>query len=631
MINKIILTVLGVITIILLWLGFTFADFAGYFYIAATIFELIVIYIAIMSVKSSEISSQNNNKSNEELLDFVSNKFYRILINKENKIYYLSEKTRNELKLQVFDSIGLYLPERVLKTQNKEIKVDINGKLFMYYRVQNSIYLWPINEQEKYRKLYSESVNGVGYLLLDNYREMTANLSESERYEYLSKFYRLCDEAFNKYNIIAKRISSTKYFFVATIGSYRKLKNDGFTILRDINSIYEKDGETLTCSIGFSLNQSEVSVTNVNVNANNALNLALERGGNQVVELINSEMKIIGGNTHTNTVRTKVKVRIFTKELIKKLNDHDNIVLFGHHNIDMDCFASLVTMYELIKKIDPSKNVKICTKIKGSSYDVRNAFERLSPQMQADFYTTCEVKSAHLVIALDVSTSSNIYEGRLLEKSNNIVIIDHHLRENINMLSNVHSLVDVNASSTSELLVEILYYAQQLKLMNKDTLCFLYTGIIIDTDNLVQRVSTNTFDALSTLIRFGASVKDSFELIQDSYEFVKEKNQVIAKAQEYKKIYVIAVSDFMWTNTKVAKTANELLKLKEFECSFVISNTRDGVKISARSNGSINVGNIMKRLKGGGHATIAASLLHTNIDNALKQLKQAIDTCEGEK
>lgn len=630
MINKIILIVIGIITTTLFGIGFVFPDLYGYFFVAALICEIILITLALISVKNSEYSSQTNNKSNEELITFVSNKFYRVLINNENKIYYLSEKTRRELKFQVFDNISMYLPERVIKTQNKEIKVEITGNLFMYYRMQNSIYLWPINEQEKYRKLYSESVNGVGYLLLDNYREMTDNLSESQRYEYLSKFYHLCDDTFNKYNIIGKRISSTKYFFVATIGSYRKLKADGFDILKQINSIYQKDGESLTCSIGFSLNQSEINVTNVTTNANNALNLALERGGNQVVEIINAEMKIIGGNTHTNTVRTKVRVRIFTKELLKRINESDDIILFGHYNIDMDCFASLVTIYEIVKQIDPSKRVRICSKVKGSSYDVRNAFERLDVNVQKDFVTNIEVKQNSLAIALDVSTLSNVYENRLISKSNNLVVIDHHLRESDDILRNASSLIDVNASSTSELIVEILYYAQQLKQISKETLCFLYTGILIDTDNLIQRVSTNTFDALSTLVRHGASVKESFELTQDSYDFIKEKNEVISKAQTFKEIYVIALSEYVWTNTKVAKTANELLKLKDFECSFVISRTKDGIKISGRSNGSINVGNIMKKLKGGGHATIAATLLDTNLENALKQLKQAISVCEGD-
>lgn len=628
--NKIFLIAINLICVALYITGFIFIYYGWYFIIVATILVVIQLIYSMLNIKKYEFNSLTNDKNNEELLSFVSNKFYRILINSEKKIYYLSQRTRKDLDLQVFDSIIDYLPERILNTEYKEIKVEIKGNLYMYYRVMNTIYLWPINEMEKYRKLYSESVNGVGYLVLDNYREVTNNLSEAQKYEYLSKFYQICEETFDKYNIIAKRISSTRYFFVATIGSYRKLKNDGFNVLKKINSIYAKEEESLTASIGFSINQSDSDTVTISQNANNALNLALERGGNQVIEIINDEMKIIGGTTHTNTIRTKVRVRMFSKNLIKKIEEAKDIVLFGHYNIDMDCFASLITMYEIIKLIDPKKDVKICCKIASSSYDVNNAYNLLDSKITSNFTTNLSVNSDTLAIVIDVSNLNNIFESKQFIKSQNIIVIDHHLRESNVKLENSISLVDVNASSTSELLVEILFYAQYIKKVSKNALNFLYTGIIIDTDNLLQKVSTNTFDALSTLVRNGANIKQSFELVQDSYDFIKEKNEVISQASAYKSTYVIATSNYLWTNTKIAKTANDLLKLRDFDCSFVISKTQEGIKISARSNGNVNVGNIMKKLKGGGHATIAATLLNTNLENAKNQLIQAINVYEGE-
>lgn len=625
MIKKLISLFIAACAIIFLILAQIFTSYSTYLYILALVFVILQFAFSFIAFSRYEFNALTTDKNNEELMKFVSNKFYRLLINKENKIYYLSKKARKELNVNIFDSILTYIPERIFKTEFKEVKVEFAGNLYMYYRVMNTIYLWPINEQEKYKKLYSESVNGVGYLVLDNYRELTENLTEAERTEILSKYYRLCEQTFAKYNIIAKRIGTTKYFIVATIGSYRKFKNSGFEVLAQIPSIYQHRTESLTGSIGFSINQYNNSTVEDERNAQSALNLAIERGGNQTVEHINNEMKIIGGNTQTNTIRSKVKVRIFAKELFSKIDDASEVLIFGHYNVDMDCFSSLVAMHQLVKYIDPDMNVKICMKIKNCSYDVRNAFELLSEDIQRDFILHPNISKKTLAIVLDVSTLGNVYEGKEIVKTDDVVVIDHHLRDNDDYLKQGRSLLDVNASSTAELIIEILQYGQYLKKLPQNVLDYLYAGIIIDTDNLLQKVSTNTFEALSSLVRNGANVKSSFSLRQDSYDFVKEKNNVIASAQTYKDKFVIARSPYVWSNTKIAKTANELLQLKEFECSFVIAQTKQGIKISARSNGSVNVANMMKELKGGGHATIAATLLPSSTVNVEEKIKKIID------
>ncbi|MDO4445636.1 MAG: DHH family phosphoesterase [Bacillota bacterium] len=492
-----------------------------------------------------------------------------------------------------------------------------------------SLYLFDETELKRYIRQKDEEKLVTGLLYLDNYEEALESMEEVRS----SLLIALIDRKINKYfasiDGVVKKLEKDKYFLVMRKKSLDILKEKKFSILEEVKTVNIGNEMAVTISIGIGMNADTYAHTSEY--ARIAMELALGRGGDQVVVKDGNNITYYGGKSQMMEKTTRVKARVKAHALKEFMSSKDKVVVMGHKITDVDTFGAAIGIYRAAKTLEKKAYIVINTPT-SSIRPLMDGFlhsQEYDSRMFVNSHEAKEIVDDNTVVVVVDTNRPNYTEcEELLSMTKTIVVLDHH-RQGKDVIQNaVLSYIEPYASSACEMVAEILqYFADGIRIRNIEA-DSIYAGIMIDTNNFLTKTGVRTFEAAAFLRRCGADVTRVRKLFRENVEDYRAKGEAIRNAELFREHFAISVcpSEGLESPTVVgAQAANELLNVIGVRASFVLTDYRNTIYISARSIDEINVQVIMERLGGGGHLNIAgAQLEHYSIAEATDTLKRTL-------
>jgi len=470
----------------------------------------------------------------------------------------------------------------------------------------------------------------VGMIYLDNYDEALDSVEEVRR----SLLIALIDRKVNKYisaiDGICKKLEKDKYMIILRKKAMEVLQNNRFDILDDVKTVNIGNDMAVTISIGVGLDG--LSYAQNYEFARNAIDLALGRGGDQAVVKTPENVVYYGGKSQQVEKNTKVKARVKAQALQEIISAKENVLIMGHRIPDVDCFGAAVGIYRIAKSLDKNAHI-VLDGVSNAIKPLVDMFQdssEYSNDMIVDNMTAIEMASNNSVlVVVDVNKPSITECPELLKICKNIVVFDHHRQSTENIENATLSYVEAYASSTCEMVSEIIQYiGEGLHVSPLEADC-MYSGIVVDTNNFMTKTGVRTFEAAAFLRRNGADVTRVRKLFREEANEYKAKADAVSQAEIYKKSFAISIctSEELDSPTVVgAQAANELLNIKGVKASFIMTDFQNKIFISARSIDEVNVQIIMEKLGGGGHlGTAGCQLEGVTVEEAIEVLKNTLD------
>ena len=476
------------------------------------------------------------------------------------------------------------------------------------------------NEEEK-------AVLALAYL--DNYDEALQSVEEVRQSLLIALIDRKMTRYFSDVDAIVRKIEKDKYFIVMRKNSLQQLMEEKFQILNEVKAVNIGNEMAVTLSIGVGLGSSAF-LQNYEY-SRIAIEMALGRGGDQVVVKDGNDVSYFGGKALQVEKNTRVKARVKAQALKEFMSSKDRVVVMGHKITDVDALGAAIGIYRAGKTVGKPVHIVVndpTTSIRPLMADYLDNPE-YEPTMFVDSSQAKDlVDNNTVVIVVDTNKPTYTECPDLLQRTKTIVVLDHHRRGSEVIENAVLSYVEPYASSTCEMVAEILqYFYDGLKLRNIEADC-LYAGIIIDTNNFTTRSGVRTFEAAAFLRRNGADVTRVRKMLRDNLESYKARAEAVRSSHIYRNSYAIArcPSEGLESPTVVgAQAANELLNISGVKASFVMTSYNNEIYISARAIDEVNVQLMMEKLGGGGHLNVAGAQVKTGMDEAEEILKKIID------
>lgn len=492
-----------------------------------------------------------------------------------------------------------------------------------------AVYLFDETEILEYRQEIYDQKMVAGLIYLDNYEEALESVEEVRR----SLLMALIDRKINKYiagmNGVTKKIEKDKYFFTIKQKFVADLQEQRFSILEEVKGVNIGNEMSVTLSIGMGMN-GETYSQNYDF-ARMAIDMALGRGGDQAVLKDPEKILYYGGKSQQLEKTTRVKARVKAHALRELLETKDRLLIMGHKMADIDSFGAAVGIYRIATSLNKKANIVI-NEVTSSVRPMMDRFLN-NPEYPEDLFLTGEraaelVDSNTILLVVDVNRPSITDAPALLHMVKTLVVLDHH-RQSSEIIDNaVLSYVEPYASSTCEMVAEILQYIGDGIKIKSPEADAMYAGIVIDTNNFMNQTGVRTFEAAAYLRRSGADITRVRKLFRDNMSDYKAKAEAVRHAEVFESAFAISEcpAEGVENPTIVAaQAANELLGIIGIKASVVLSNYNGTIYLSARSIDDVNVQVMMEKLGGGGHRTIAgAQLKDISIGQAKEQLKAVI-------
>lgn len=510
----------------------------------------------------------------------------------------------------------------------RERKLRIN-----YKREERLLYFFDVTEQMDAVKKYEGNRNVIAIIYLDNFDDASIGLDDQEKSRLNSLITSILNEWALARGIFLKRTSSDRFVILLNEDILHELKHEKFSILDTVRETTTKENIPLTLSIGVGV--GEFALPELGELAQSSLDLALGRGGDQVaIKLPNGKVEFYGGKTNPMEKRTRVRARVISHALRELIIESDKVIVMGHRFPDMDAIGSSIGIRKMAEKNEREGYIVV-------DFDqVDTSITRLIDEMRAndpDLYSWIVTpEEAHeiitdntLLVVVDTHKPALVMNEQLLSKTDRIVVIDHHRRSEEFIQKPLLVYMEPYASSTAELVTELLEYQPKRAKINSLEATALLSGIIVDTKSFTLRTGSRTFDAASYLRSLGADTIMVQKFLKEDVKTYIERSKLIETIEFYRDGIAIASGDEekVYSPVLIAQTADTLLTMDGVSASFVISKREENVVgISARSLGEVNVQLIMEKLGGGGHLSNAAcQLKDTTIIESELSLKQVID------
>ena len=613
------------------------------FYLASIILIIYVacnVYLDINRELYDEKVNTLTTKIRANINDNISNMSYPLaLIDNEGNILWANKRLKEELNLldlqeQNILSIGRNLDLQKLLKCDKDLKqrVKIKDSFYSIYATnisnENEIYVKQkymvyFNEVSNLRDLHSTR-ESIMLIEVDNLSEALEVTDEANRPMLAAEVEKTINSYSKKLKAMIIKYEYNKYCLSVKDKYINDEINCKFSILDEISNIDRGNKLEVTLSIGVGRG-GDNSQENYN-NAMTAKELALGRGGDQVVIKNNEKISFFGGNTRELEKRTRVRARVIAQALRELIFESSNILIMGHKNPDMDSFGSAVGLWSAIRQLGKTCNVVIDNDINAIDYYMN----KLKSDSKYDNLLISSVEAEKaindktLLIIVDVHNKGYVNNLSIVEKINRKIIIDHHRRSPDIIEGALLNYIEVYASSTSEMVTELIQYMLQKPRISKVEAEGLLGGIFMDTKGFQFKSGVRTFDAAAFLRSLGADTIEVKKMFTDSLEDYLLISETIKSAEVYDNL-AIAVCPSKVNNTViVARAADELLGISGIDVCFVLCEINNAITISGRSTGEVNVQVILEELGGGGHMNMAGAKVNGTTDEAVYMLKEAI-------
>ena len=549
----------------------------------------------------------------------------------------------NNYLTELLENINLEIQERKdkkdksivrnLKIDNKEYKIlgefVKSGSRERKKQEKYMMILYFLDETEniKLQREYKDSKACVGIIMIDNYEETIQQIEIDERPQIIAEIEKSIYEWANEYEGIVVKSDRDRFVYLFEQRYLEKIKESKFNILDTIKEINTSTKVQLTLSIAIS-NEGETGKEKYQ-SALNTMDVVLGRGGDQAAIRENGKYHFFGGRVEEVERRTKVKARIVAHALEELIKENDQVLIMGHINPDIDALGSAIGMYRLATNLGKKAYIVANTDTMAlgpvkASLDEENEFEGVIINKEI---AEEKITDKTLLIIVDTHKSNYVEDPSLLNKTNQIAIIDHHRRSPDFIQKSILTFHEVYASSAAELVTELLQYTNTQVDLSKIEAEVLYAGIMMDTKNFTFKTGVRTFEAAAYLRKCGVDIIRVKKWFQSDLETYTKITEIIKTTEIINDTIGIAVyeSEDKEANIICAKSADELLTIGNITASFVLGNDGEKVTISGRSIGDINVQLILEKMGGGGHITLAGAQIEgMTIEQVKQELKQRI-------
>lgn len=503
------------------------------------------------------------------------------------------------------------------------------------------IYLLDITRYAQIERKYKAERLAIGQVFIDNYDELSETMHDQELTSMSSYVQNTLSDYAKKFNAYLKRIDEDHFLLLAHMQDLDKMEEDKFSVLDKVRQETSRNNTPLTLSIGIAFGSD--SLTEIANQAQSNLDLALGRGGDQVVlRQPGKDAHFYGGKSNPMEKRTRVRARMVSQAISELFKDADRVFVVGHQRPDMDSVGSGIGVVKIARLHGVKANFVLDTN--KTNYDVGRLVTRMQHAKEDnDIFIDPnealeEATDKSLLVMVDHSKYSITYSQDLYDRlKNRIIVIDHHRRGEEFPENPMLTYVEPYASSACELVTEMIEYQQPAngkRVLTDLEATAMLAGIVVDSKEFSLRTGTRTFDAASYLRSIGASSAIVSELLKEDIDSFLEKTHLIATLKMVRPGMAVLVgpNDKIIDPIVTAQAADTALDLKNVEASFAITRrSQDTIGISARSMGKINVQIIMEKLGGGGHLSNAATQIkNVTVEEAENRLLKAIDEYEKE-
>ncbi len=539
-------------------------------------------------------------------------------------------------KSEALESINVMLDDRNYRISMKRIYFDTVTKDSSIVAINDNdeyltaIYLFDETELNRYIKENEEQKLVAGLVYIDNYEEALDSIEDVKRSLLIALVDRKVNKYFTEIDALVRKIEKDKYFVVFKYKYLEQLSADKFKLIEDVKSIKVGNEMAITLSIG--VGAGGVSYTQNYEYARMGIDLALGRGGDQVVVKEGEEVTYYGGKAKQVERNTRVKARVKAHALREIIESREHVVIMGHAISDVDSLGAAIGVYCAARVLGKKAQI-VLNEVTTSLRPLVECFTE-EKGYPADLFIKNEealliTNKNTLVMVVDTNRPSYTECPELLKRTDTICVFDHH-RQNSEVIENpVLSYIEPYASSACEMIAEVLqYFSENIKLEPSEADC-IYAGILIDTNNFMTKTGVRTFEAAAYLRRAGAEVTRVRKMLRNDMAAYKARAEAVRHAEVYRGSFAISVcpADNIESPTIVgAQAANELLNIVGIKASFVLTEYQGKIYISSRSIDEINVQLIMERVGGGGHLNVAgAQLTNCTIQEAKRIIQDTID------
>ena len=467
----------------------------------------------------------------------------------------------------------------------------------------------------------------VGFISIDNYSDVQMSISDDSKFnDLLIETRTLISNFANESFSMLKQIKDDKYIFITTMENYYKLYEDKFSI---VDKVRNADSKGFTISLGVSYGIPDYS--KLSDEASSALDVALARGGDQaVIAPFGQSMIYLGGRSELKPSRNRVKIRSLSNSFVSILKDFDKAIIMGHTNSDFDSFGSCLGILTICKHAGVSARIcfedqlveekcRVAVKSNFSDQDMKQLF--IKYKEINDFMD----KKTILIICDHNNPAISMFPD-LDKKIKNIAIIDHHRQGAQTYLNPIFSGVDTSSSSACEIVTNYISFNLDDIKVDERTATFLLAGIALDTSFFKKRASNSTFEASAILKQYNADGIKVEEFLKENLEEYRQKIAILNNSETPYNDTIVAISknSDIISNIMVSMVSDEGVRIKGISLAVCIGRVGENeIKISARSDGSVNCQILMEKLGGGGHYQMAAASLNDiDVDEAKKRLYQ---------
>lgn len=486
-------------------------------------------------------------------------------------------------------------------------------------------YWMDVTDLEHMRATLAQTRPVVAIVMIDNYEDLMSACPEGKR----SAVRAAVEEKMDQWRgdgVLMMKYDRDRYLMVFTEQRYEALAEGRFSILDEVRTVQAAEGVCATISIG--VGREAGSYDALMKNASLALEMALSRGGDQAVVKDRMNFEFYGGRAKATEKRTKVKSRVMANALGDLMDDTEHVYIMGHQYADMDTLGAAAGICAVARKRGKTARIVLDTENNSVGPILRKI--RQLPEYKDVFIGGNEaflrVQPDTLLVVVDTNRPASVESEPLLESCNRVAVIDHHRRGSSYIEKMALNYHEPYASSASELVTELLQYLLEPGDLLKTEAEALLAGIVLDTKNFTNRTGGRTFEAAAYLRRAGADTQDVQRMFQSDLESMIARYAIIRQAVLYREDLAVAAINETCERVTAAKAADELLTLSGVQASFVFYPKDDGVYISARSLGEVNVQVIVEALGGGGNSTSAGGQLpDVTVEDVRRKLKEAID------
>lgn len=643
---KIYLIVIGILTLILWY----------YQPIMAILFTILFGYLIFDSIKNTRDKKKEFEKYIEGLADefdsatrhaIFNMPFPLVILGQDSRITWYNTPFLNlvgedeKLGEHIADIVPNIKNVDMFEEDNKYIDIKFKEKNYKIYpnfvdtkktkNINDQIVMLYFVDDTKFENLKNKYIDEkpiVSFVYVDNYSDVRDSTPEVQKPMVMAEIDKNINSYFTERGGIVRKYENDKYLVIYNNQVFKSFEDKKFDILDNFREM--NIGNTIPITLSMGISSEGRSLTHSYQEAKAAIDVALGRGGDQVVVQDGNKLDFYGGKSKAIEKRNKVKSRVIGYALRQLIDQSDKVFVMGHQNPDMDSYGAGIGILSAIKARD-KMGYLVLNDINPSIKNIHEVMKEVQPELQKNIVTTEEaleeITDNSLLVVVDNHKPSFTEAPILLEKIEKVVLIDHHRRGAEFIDNPVLVYLEPYASSTCELVTEVLTYMGDNLNLTKFEAEALLAGITVDTKNFSFQTGVRTFEAASTLKRAGADSTTVSRFFRDDINTFVYKAEVIKSAKVISDIIAIGKLERDMDNSILvaAQSADELLNVSGIEASFVLTQTDDRIHISGRSLGNVSVQIILEKLGGGGHLTSAGAQVEMNMEEAEKILVEKID------